>query len=486
MSVLAPLGPAAAGTQDASGARRLVDAVERQDRVVVRELLEERERADDDPVDVNQTQADGATALHWAVHWNDVDTATLLVAAGADVNAANELDVVPLHLAALNASATAADVLLRGGADPNHARPSGETVLMTAARTGNADLVRALLAAGADVDANSHFRGQSALMWAAAEGQADTAQVLIDHGADVHAHSLYGATPLLLAARHGDVDTARLLLQAGADINAAEPRLPFDGRVDVEESQTSGRSPLFVASASLAAVSGWEYRLEVTPSTHEALAVFLLEHGADPNLPDSIGRTPLHVAVDTGKARLVKALLAAGADPHARLTAAPFIFKGDFVAYNRFVGATPLWMAAAARVPSVDILRDLANMGADPGAAADDGTTPLMAAVGMVRNEARLAPETDALDLVTFLVAQDINVNAVDSRGRTAIHGAARLARNSLIPVLVERGAEVNIADVRGQRPLDVGTLSRPLHPDTAALLRSYGATSAGDRQASR
>ena len=82
------------------------------------------------------------------------------------------------------------------------------------------------------------------------------------------------------------------------------------------------------------------------------------------------------------------------------------------------------------------------------------------------------------LELVTLLVDRDIDVNAVDRRGRTAMHGAARLARNTLIAVLVENGAKVDSADGRGQTPLDVGTVSRPLHPDTANLLRSLGATS--------
>ena len=59
-------------------------------------------------------------------------------------------------------------------------------------------------------------------------------------------------------------------------MNAAEPLLAFDVRIDVEESQTSGRSPLLVASASMVATSGWEYSLVVTPSTHETLAIFLL------------------------------------------------------------------------------------------------------------------------------------------------------------------------------------------------------------------
>ena len=473
-SVVALVAFASVASLAAAQDQRLVEAVERQDRDSVRTLLAES-------VDVNAPQPDGATPLHWAAHWNDLDTANLLIQAGANVNAVNELEVTPLSLAALNASAAMVHALLRGGADPSAARPSGETVLMSGAKTGNAELVRALLAAGADVQASAHFQEQTPLMWAASEGHADVVQLLLEAGADVHAYSRHGTTALLLAARIGDVDTARVLLDAGADVNAAEPVLAFDARVDVEESQTSGRSPLLVASASVVATSGWEYGLVVTPSTHETLAIFLLEQGADPNVPDSIGRTPLHAAVETGKADLVTALLAHGADPNARLVEAPFVFKGDFVAYGRYVGATPLWLAAAARVPNVDILRHLADAGGDPGAAADDGTTPLMAAVGMVQNEARLAAESEALELVTLLVDLDIDVNVVDRRGRTAMHGAARLARNTLIPVLVENGARVDIADARGQTPLDVGTVSRPLHPDTANLLRSLGASSGAD-----
>jgi ankyrin repeat protein len=460
--------PAAA--QDAS----VADAVERQNTDAVRAMLAES-------ADVNAPQPDGATALHWAAHWNDLATASALIAAGADANAENDLGVTPLSLAALNASADMASALIAAGADPNAARPGGESVLMTAARTGSADLVRALVAAGADVRGGAHFKGQTPLMWAASEGHADIAEVLLEIGADAHARSQHGTTALLLAARNGNVETARVLLAAGADVNAAEPVLAFDARIDVEEAQTSGRSPLLIAAASQVATSGWEYGLEVKPSTHEDLAIFLLEQGADPNLADSIGRTPLHAAVETGKADLVDALLAHGADPDARFVAAPFVFKGDFVSYERFVGATPLWLAAAARVPNVEILRALVDAGGDPEAPADDGTTPLMAAVGMVQNEARQANESQALVLVSLLVDRDIDLNAIDRRGRTAVHGAARLARNTLIAILAEKGAKVDIADGRGQTPLDVGTVSRPLHPDTAALLRSLGATSGTD-----
>ena len=436
LAVLAVL-PVAAGA--AAGDALLADAAERRDQRAVRALLAESAAVD-------ARQPDGATALHWAAHWN-----------GAEIAAA----------------------LLHAGADPDAARPGGETVLMTAARTGNPALVRALLAAGADVRGTPHFKAQTPLMWAASEGHADVARVLLAAGADVHARSVHGTTALLLAARSGDVETARVLLDGGADVNANEPYLPIDARVDVEESQTSGRTPLLVASASLVATSGWEYRLDIEPSTHEALALFLLERGADPDVPDSVGRTALHAAVETGRADLVRALLARGADPNAKLTRAPLVYKGDFLSYDAYVGATPLWLAAAARVPDPDILRALAAAGGDPGLAADGGTTPLMAAVGMVQNEARQATASQSLELVTLLLGMNVDVNAVDRRGRTAMHGAARLAKNAVIELLAAHGARVDIADARGQAPLDVGTLSRPLHPDTARLLRSLGATSA-------
>lgn len=453
---------------------RLVNAAESQNGEAVASLL----AAGSDP---DIPQADGATALHWAVHWNDQTMATRLLEAGADANVANELGMTPLALAALNASAPMGQALLEAGANPNAARPSGETVLMAAARTGSGDLVEALLEAGGEVEPDSHFRRQTPLMWAASEGHADVVRRLLEAGAAVEGRSAHGTTPLLLAARSGDVDTARALVAAGADVNAAEPVLPFNARIDEEEAQTSGRSPLLVAAASRVATSGWEYELEVKPSTHEDLALYLLEQGADPDLPDSIGRTALHAAVEANKLRLVKAMLDDGADPNARLLKAPYPLKGDFVDYRRFVGATPLWLAAAARVPNVEILRALLDAGGNAEVPADDGTTPLMAAIGMVQNEARQAPEDEALRLVELLMGREIDLNAVDRRGRTAMHGAARLAKNRLINVLASYGAEVSAADARGFTPLDVGTASRPLHSTTEALLRNLGAVSGRD-----
>ena len=84
------------GLQAASDDLRLLEAVKAQRWEAVPPLLAE--------TDVSAAQGDGATALHWAVHWDEHETAELLIRAGADVDAANDYEVTPLWLACANAS----------------------------------------------------------------------------------------------------------------------------------------------------------------------------------------------------------------------------------------------------------------------------------------------------------------------------------------------------------------------------------------------
>ena len=162
-------GLLSAGVASAAGNRRLAEAAKRRDTAAVKRLL-------DDRAEVNGRQPDGATALHWAAHWNELETARLLVRAGADVNAANDFGVTPLQLASTNASAAMVEALLEAGANPNLALTSGETPLMTAARSGNLAVVDALLARGAALDAKESSQGQTALMWAVSERHTDVAR----------------------------------------------------------------------------------------------------------------------------------------------------------------------------------------------------------------------------------------------------------------------------------------------------------------------
>src|SRR5882724_8002842 len=102
----------AASLLAASSDHRLADAVKNKDTDAVRSLLKEHS-------DVNASQPDGATALAWAVHWDDQGTADLLIRAGANVNAANNYGVTPLSLACTNRSAVMVEKLLKAEANPN-------------------------------------------------------------------------------------------------------------------------------------------------------------------------------------------------------------------------------------------------------------------------------------------------------------------------------------------------------------------------------
>src|SRR6266478_4009300 len=96
---------------------RLVEAAKHRDVDRVRALLREH-------VDVNSAMPDGATALHWAAQWDDLDLADLLIVAHARIDTADVYGVTPLSLACTNGSVAMITRLLRAGADPNLALPS--------------------------------------------------------------------------------------------------------------------------------------------------------------------------------------------------------------------------------------------------------------------------------------------------------------------------------------------------------------------------
>ena len=113
----------------------------------------------------------------------------------------------------------------------------------------------------------------------------DAVKVLIERGADVNAVSSGGFTPLMFAAREGDAASARLLVAAGARLD--EPRRPAKARC-------SWPRPAVGLTAR-------DYRLVAEPSGHEAVALLLVERGANVNQADTFGMTALHHAVETGK-----------------------------------------------------------------------------------------------------------------------------------------------------------------------------------------
>jgi ankyrin repeat protein len=410
-STLAPLLTLEAQSRDL----RLVEAVKRRDQKAFAALLRAR-------ADVNAAQPDGSTALSWAVHLGQRSMADALLDAGANANTADEYGETPVTLAAANGEPDLVQRLLAAGGDARAARWNGETALMIAAGTGSLDAVRQLKLHGADVNASEPRGGQTALMWAAAEGHSDVVAGLVGMGASVNAASRTGFTPLVFAAIKNDVASIKTLLEAGANPNV---------------SLLSGAKPLTVAM---------QYR-------HTAAALALLEGGADINVRDRGGNAALHLAAQLGDMQLVRALLAKRADPNARTprsTAPVGARGGGGLGRGGLAGEqTPLMMAA--RGDHEDVMRALVAAGADPTLKAQDGASVLMAAAAGAR-------------LKTFSYAYEIdpNVDAVTTTGNTVMHVAVGLNGRSqpevceVIQFLADHGAKLDEMNGAGRTPIAI------------------------------
>ena len=449
--------------------------------------------------DVNAAQGDGMTALHWAAFQDDLTLAQLLLKAEADVAVATRVGAItPLSLAASNGSATMIEALVAANAVVTIPTTTGATPLMAAARSGHVDAVRALLDHGAFVNARETANGQTALMFAAWENRADVISLLVERGAHTGLTSwvvsmieprlgddgnpvppgrarvpggnsvMGGMTALLFAARDGHLEAVRALVESGAQID--------------QVAGGDGSSPMVIAIA----------------NGHYTLAKYLLDAGGDPNLANIDGLAPTYATInmrfapvswapnprtdqeEVDAVQLLAALLDAGADPNVRIARRLWFSP---TSHDRLwinpAGATPFWRAAQAS--DVESMRLLLAAGADPDLATFDGTTPLMVAagIGWRGNFSQNAPDS-WITAVHFLMEIGADVNAVDTSGYTALHGAAALGNDEMVEFLVARGARVDAINEAGNSPADMAFGPSRFFipkPDTAELLVGLGSS---------
>jgi uncharacterized protein len=415
---------------------QLPDAAMKGDLKAVRLLLDQK-------VDLNVSQADGMTALHWAVRRDDVEMANLLILAGADVEAANRTGATPMYLACTNGNAAIIEKLLSAGADANAPiTAEKETPVMLAAFTGNVNAVRVILDHGADIDAKQ-ARGQTALMWAASESHADVVKLLVDRGADVKATSLATnpgkkMTALLFSARQGDLSSAKILVEAGAN---------------VDDAMADGTTAML-----LAILNG-----------HHLLATYLLDKGANPNLTDGSGRPPLFAAIemrnpqwaevpwpdaDMDDLELIKILLAKGADPNLKLRrkAAHRAFLD--ARWSDLIGGTAFLRAT--QTGDITVMRLLLGYGADPNVitTTKESALSLVAGVGWPLGQGYMRSETEIRESLELCLALGMDVNLANVDGITPLMGAAHKGDNLAIQFLVNNGAKLDAKDSEGRTAL--------------------------------
>jgi ankyrin repeat protein len=461
--------------------------------------------------DVNRPQADGATALHWAVHRDNTQLADILIAAGADVKAVNRNGITSLHMASLYGNPPMIERLVKAGADARQVGPGGETMLMLAARNGNTRAIRVLLAAGADVNAREPLRGTTALMWAAEQRHPAAVQALLAAGADVNARSAPAGLPRNYMANK--VDTAVVAdaqqryaaaaaagrtytEQLEAELAAASdrPAAPAPAAANDDDvvlaglvgGGSGGLTALVLAARegdldtvrvlleSGADVNqttnyGWTPLLTATNNKHYRLGLFLLERGADPNIANKGGWTPLYLATDNANiengdypvakpdadhVEFIKVLLDRKADPNARI-------KDDTLSRTIFTmqwffesGATPFLRASQSG--DTTLMKLLLSYGADPMVKTEyeDTALTLASGIGWVEGVTYERSAAENLEAVRMLLDLGLDPNAANKDGRTPLMGAALKGRNEVVQLLVDRGARLDQRD-RGSRDTD-------------------------------
>ena len=515
IGILSLLCAAAAAAVAGSG-QALIQAVQNDDQAAVAELLAQK-------ADVNAREDDGATPLAWAALRCNYTIAALLLKAGADPNLSNEQGIGPLYLSIANGSPAIVKLLLEKHADPNLAREDGETPLMAAARLGQMDVIKMLLDRGAGVNAREKRFEQTALMWAA--GHPEAVRLLVEHGADVRAASkvwditatIYtpttstigktgipwnndgtytnkqgGQTALLFAVQKHDLESARILLQAGVDVNVAAA----DGTTPLLASLYKW-DPLgseFIAGKGAPAPAGSSARF----GADLVMARFLLDHGAKIDVADGAGYTPLHgaalavAAITTlGRDRsaygggravrskrgsapaagtdaagkleealaMVRRLLAAGADPNRKTVYPTSGPVGDVRINPAPPGSTPFHIAANS--DCLELVKLLADKGANPNLLRKDGHTPFSVAVlstnvAIVQEMVARGADLTARYSPTDHFADPVKPISLARANQTIMHMAAGAAAPEVIEYLHSLGVGLDAKNSMGETPLDL------------------------------
>jgi uncharacterized protein len=422
-------------------------------------------------VDVNVSEAsgNGTTALHWAVYRHDVALVRALLEAGAEPTVYNLFGASPLMEAATVGHTEIIRLLLEAGADAESVNYESQTALMAVARTGNLEAAGLLLEAGADPNAFETWGGQTALMWAAARRHPDMIRLLAEHGADPNARSFDrvwerrttaeprpknydtgGMTAALFAAREGCAACIPVLKEVGADLDLGN---------------RNGSTPLVIAL--------WNLRWDT--------AVALIDAGADPTQWDVFGRSPVYVTVDldalltsghpdipsfdaTKPIEVLERLLEAGANPEIPLRQRQPYRNVTFDRGYRDgsgPGITALHRAAEGALnPEAAAL--LIRHGADPYMVNDTAVLIVGVSARPGNNHSRdrskgAGNEEDALAMARALLEAGVDVHQRDPRtGRTALHVAAERGHGRVIEYLLRRGASATIEADGGESPLDL------------------------------
>lgn len=447
-------------------------------------------------LDVNKKDIHGKTLLHVAIAAGQASSVKWLLEHGADPNCPDNQNVTPLSFSLRIAQdfSNSSDpnevtrfnlvkskqrdilsLLIRYGASPDYTFGiPPKTVLSNSSK-----VAELLIGAGTNL-AYSCDSKATLLHRAAWWGYKEVVEDLIDIGADINAIDSGGGTPLHAAVQSGctgysdvthgpHVDVLKLLIQHGARVNAAN---------------NWNITPLHGAAG----------------STNVNAVELLIEHGADVNAITNANRTPLHGAAEYGSTDIMALLIDKGADPNIaddtkntplllllssfQLSrdeekkviidyAIELVRQGVRTDVQNDQGVTPLQCAAALNHP--DLLKVILASGASVNLKSTTGWTALHSAVtsGNVKCVEMLLKHNAHVNNLGTLPDM-VRLPRYNWPARTPLHIAVSQGHNTVIPLLIASGANVNAVDGKQQTPLQIAVKINNL--EAVKLLRESGA----------
>jgi len=488
------------------GTSPLIWAIDRTEYEIAEALIAKK-------ADVNAVNEFGVTPLTDAARQSNARLVKMLLDAGVKVDSRNPDGETALMMAIKGGDLSIVQMLVNAGANVNTIEEfHRQTPLMYAAASNRnaAQMVKLLLSKGAGVkpralysdwasqitsEPRAQYRpvgGLNALMYATRGGCYECVEDLVAAGADVNLPTPEGVTPLMLALDNEHNDVAKLLMDKGANINvwdwwgrtalwiAVDRKAPpggggggggFGGGGGARGGGGGGRGGRGGAGAQAPPAANVALRPAVSSMD---IINALLDKGVEVNpemnfhRPNAPGRgrfgdnqistdtTPLFRAVQNNDMEVVQVLLAHGADPN--------INSMGYTAFLLAAGAGPGGRGGAgAAQPNTQILDLMIAHSADVNAKV----------TGVC---------CDASKLYSFDVSRE---NMGPSRvpaskgGTTALHEAARAVRPDMVKYLLDHGANPNLLDVDGKKPIDVVNVQRPRGsdplPGAAAAVQARG-----------
>lgn len=395
---------------------------------------------------VEDANESGETPLLIAVQKNDLELVKLLLAAHASVNIKSKNGSTPLMAVRPDSTRTNAEILsllIAAGGTVNEVNQDGETPLMVAAsKPYNSTIVKTLVEKGARSSINTRNKtGETALMYAAMHSDREVVKTLLAAGANVNDADITGRTVLMHATEgygSSKLEIIRLLIAAGANVNATDARgktaLLYLAHSPLDDSGSAVLKELVAAGADVNAADalGQTILISMAEGKSPALIQTALDLGARSNAKDRYGKTALIYAL-SGQyplpANIIKALISA---------------RGD-VNQADSIGQTTLMLAAQRQ--SLETVKTLLEAGAAVNVKDKRGRTALMYAA--IANDYK-----DPTEIVDTLIAAKANVDDVDDSGQTALMFASHTSFVTTIERLIVSGASVKIKDREGKTAL--------------------------------